>query len=164
MEEQNLQETTQIVDNKFLTFKIGHEQYGLGIEYVIEIIEMIKITPMPEAEPYMKGVINLRGKVIPVMDIRLRFGMDERKADPRTCIIVVKVDDLEIGLIVDTVSEVVDIPQEHIEDPPKLQKQKEQRFVMGMGKIDDDVHILLDLQILVFTNSLLEIKQEVVNE
>src|SRR3972149_6846013 len=96
-----------IQENKFLTFLIGEEYYGVGIEYVIEIIRMIKITPMPEMFNFIKGVVNLRGKVIPVMDVRLRFGLKESEYDDRTCIIVVSIGELEIGLIVDTVSEVI---------------------------------------------------------
>lgn len=144
------EEELEIIDNKFLTFNIGQEFYGVGIENVMEIIEMIKITPMPESRQYVEGVINLRGKVIPVMNVRKRFSMAHKEWDDRTCIIVVKVREVEIGLIVDTVAEVIDIPQEQIQPPPEVQQRKEQRFIMGMGKVETEVNILLDLEKLLF--------------
>ena len=150
----NLEKSTETTDKKYLTFRIGNEQYGVDIEHVMEIIEMIKITPMPETNEAIKGVINLRGKVIPIMDVRLRFSMEEKEYDARTCIIVVKVRELEIGLIVDTVSEVVEIPQDQIEPPPPVEHNSQQSFVMGMGKIDDEVAILLDLNQLLFRDEL----------
>ncbi len=147
---------SDVLENKFLTFKIKDEQYGVGIEYVMEIIEMIKITPMPEMHDFIKGVINLRGKVIPVMSVRLRFGLEEKEYDAKTCIIVVKLNDLEIGLIVDTVCEVLEIPQDQIQPPPKLSKKEEQRFVMGMGKVGDEVNILLDVAKLLMEDDILK--------
>ncbi|MBF0442886.1 MAG: purine-binding chemotaxis protein CheW [Oligoflexales bacterium] len=146
-------------EHKYLTFKIGEEQYGVGIESVIEIIEMIKITPMPDMNNYIKGVINLRGKVIPVMDVRLRFSMPERAYDEKTCIIVVTMDSLDIGLIVDTVSEVVDISPKQIEPPPKLHSKIEQHYIMGIGKVENQVNLLLDLSKLLFENELERIKK-----
>ncbi len=147
---ENFDEDQELLDNKFLTFKVSNEQYGIGIEYVIEIIEVIKITPIPDTKDYIKGVINLRGKVIPVMNVRLRFGMEEIEYDSKTCIIVVKVDDLEIGIIVDTVCEVLDIASENIQDSPEIHKKEEQKYIMGMGKVDNEVNILLDLSKLLF--------------
>jgi len=147
-----------VIENQFLTFKIGDEIYGVGIVFVVEIIEMIKITPIPEMQECIKGVINLRGKVIPIMDIRLRFAMEERAYDSRTCIIVVKIEELEIGLIVDTVSEVIDIPADHIQPPPQINRKSEKRFVMGMGRIADNVAILLDVQKMLFDDELEKLK------
>ena len=143
-------ENTNINDSKFLTFNIGAEQYGINIENVIELIEMIKITPIPETNQYIKGVINLRGKVIPVMSVRARFELPDREYDAKTCIIVVQVNQLEIGLIVDSVSEVVEIPAEEIEPPPPVDKNSSKKFVMGMGKIEDQVTILLNLGNMLF--------------
>ena len=151
----------EVIENQFLTFKINSEQYGVGIAFVMEIIEMIKVTPIPEMPDFIKGVINLRGKVIPVMDIRARFSMEEREYDDRTCIIVVKLEELEIGIIVDTVSEVVNIPKGQIEPAPQISKENEKKFVMGMGKIGDDVTILLDLDKMLFekdVEKLIEVK------
>lgn len=144
------QEVEDGKENKFLTFKIGDEQYGVGIEHVMEIIGMIKITPMPETQEFIKGVINLRGKVIPVMSVRLRFSMKEKEFDERTCIIVVRVQSQEIGLIVDTVSEVLEIPEDNIQAPPKISNSYGKKFVMGMGKVGENVNILLDLEKLLF--------------
>ena len=106
------------IDNQFLAFNIGDEQYGIDIAQIMEIIEMVPITPIPNMEHYIKGVINLRGKVLPVMDVRLRFTMEEKEYDAGTCIIVVQINDLEIGLIVDSVSEVVEIKDENMQRPP----------------------------------------------
>ena len=149
----------QVEENKFLTFLVGEEQYGVSIENVIEIIEVIKITPMPDMSEYIKGVINLRGKVIPVMSIRSRFALEEREYDEKTCFVVVSMEGFEIGLIVDTVSEVIDIPQNLIDPPPKTQGQKSNQFVMGIGKIGDNVKILLDLSKLLFDEDLEKLKQ-----
>ena len=137
-------------DNKFLTFKLGQEQYGVGIEHVIEIIEMIKITPIPDMNPYIKGVINLRGKVIAVMDVRLRFSMPAREFDDKTCIVVVTIDDMQIGLIVDSVCEVVDIPKDAIDPPPHHHRKTEAHYIMGIGKVGAEVNLLLDLTKLLF--------------
>lgn len=142
------EEDTQ--QDKFLTFFIGQEEYGIDIKYVTEIIGVQKITEVPDMPNYIKGVINLRGKVIPVMDVRLRFGMEERDYDDRTCIIVINVEEQAVGLIVDRVSEVLDIPAGDIEPPPQLQRGNKGMLLMGMGKVDDGVKILLDAQKLLF--------------
>jgi len=126
---------------KYLTFRVGEEDYGISIHYVSEIVGLQKITPVPDVPPYVKGVINLRGKIIPVLDMRLRLGMPERSYDERTCIIVVNVEGDLLGLIVDRVNEVTDIPQEQIEPPPS----EEGGFVMGLGKVGEGVKILLDV-------------------
>lgn len=147
------EEDIKLNDNKFLTFSIGTEQYGLNIEHVIELIEMIKITPMPESSQYIKGVINLRGKVIPVMSVRARFEMEDKEYDAKTCIVVVRVNQQEIGLIVDSVSEVVEIPSEEIEPPPQVE-QNHHQFVMGMGKVENEVVILLNLENMLFVEEM----------
>jgi purine-binding chemotaxis protein CheW len=146
-----------VKENKFLTFCLGQEVYGIGIEYVMEIIRVIRITPMPEMYDFLKGVVNLRGKVIPVMDVRLRFGLQERAYDDRTCIVVVKIQDLEIGLIVDTVAEVLEIPEGQIEPPPKMHMKSQQKYIMGIGKTGDEVKILLDLSKLLFEEEIQKI-------
>ena len=130
--------------NKFLTFRLGNEHYGLEIKYVTEIIGIQKITEVPDMPGFIKGVINLRGKIIPVMDVRLKFSMEERDYDERTCIVVVNVDLSSVGLVVDEVNEVVDIPENQIEPPPLTRKGEKHRYVQGMGKIDEEVKILLD--------------------
>jgi len=136
-------------EGKFLTFLIDDESYGLDIRYVTEIIGMHLITRVPDVPAYVRGIINLRGKVIPVMDVRARFGMAARDYDARTCIIVIHVRDSEIGLVVDTVSEVIDIPEQDIEAPPSIGRVSG-GFMSGVGKVGDRVKLLLDANKLLF--------------
>ncbi len=131
----------------FLTFHLHGEDYGFSISYVTEIIGIQKITVVPDMPDEIKGVINLRGRVIPVMDVRLKFGLPSREYDDRTCVIVVDVDDLTTGLVVDRVNEVVEIPTTQIEPPPNHGGTR--NYIQGMGKIDSDVKILLDIEALV---------------
>ena len=134
--------------HKYLTFSLGDEEYGIEILNVREIIGMIGVTPIPETPEFVKGVINLRGKVIPVIDLRLKFQMEERAYDERTCIIVVQIkmsDLIQIGIIVDSVSEVSSILQEDIEPPPAFGLDQETSYIMGMAKSKEDVKILLDI-------------------
>jgi purine-binding chemotaxis protein CheW len=132
--------------DKYLTFSVGTEEYGIEIGCVTEIIGIQKITDVPDMPQYIKGVINLRGKVIPVMDVRLRFRMPERAYDDRTCIVVVKVNGAAVGLVVDTVREVADIPQQQIEQPPDMVEAGGQGYIQGLGKIGEEVKILLDVE------------------
>lgn len=129
---------------KYLTFKLAEEEYGLEILRVREIIGVMDITAVPQMPPYMKGVINLRGKVIPVVDLRLKFGFSEAQYTEQTCTIVVDVGK-EIGIIVDTVSEVLDIASDRIEPPPTVGNSTDTSFILGMGKVGDAVKILLDI-------------------
>lgn len=137
-------------EDKFLTFFLGREEYGIEIRYVTEIIGIQNITEVPDMPRYIKGVINLRGKVIPVMDVRLRFGVEERFYDDRTCIVVINIDDQSVGLIVDRVSEVLDIPKTEIEPPVRMKKGENSRFIQGMGKVGEQVKILLTAHKLLF--------------
>lgn len=146
-------------ENQFLTFNIGEETYGLNIQCVMEIIRILNFTPIPEMSEYIKGVINLRGKIIPVMDVRLRFALPPREYDDRTCIIVVRVQELEMGLIVDSVAEVIDIPEGQIEAAPRLGKVQTQRFVKGIGKVGDTVKIILDTDCLLFEEDIEKLKE-----
>ena len=132
--------------NKYLTFVLGSVYYGLDIQHVREIIGMQQVTVVPDVPPFIKGVINLRGKVIPVMDVRRRFHMESRPYDERTCIVVIHVGDWLVGLVVDTVSEVLDIPRGDIEPPPEAFGfgQRQDHFIAGMGKVGDDVRMLID--------------------
>jgi purine-binding chemotaxis protein CheW len=136
--------------NKYLFFKIGKESYGIGIRFVIEIIELQAISAVPEMPDYVKGVINLRGKVIPIVDLRLRFEMDERAYDNRTCIVVTEVETVPVGFIVDTVEEVMEIAEKDIEPPPKFKSVGgRDQYISGMGKVGDAIKILIDVQRLV---------------
>lgn len=136
--------------DKYLSFFVGDEEYCVGVFCVVEVIGMQKITHVPEMAPYVKGVINLRGQVIPVIDIRLRFGKEFRPYNDRTCIVVVQVRDSSIGVVVDSVSDVLDIPPERVEEAPKVNRRYENRFILGMGKIGEDVKIILDIEQLLF--------------
>lgn len=129
---------------KYLTFKLDSEEYGLEILRVREIIGLMKITAVPQAPHYVKGVINLRGKVIPVVDLRLKFGFPEIEPTDETCIIVVDIG-REIGIVVDSVSEVLNIPEAQIDPPPPLGDGADTSFMLGMGKVGDAVKILLDI-------------------
>lgn len=134
---------------KLLTFSLGSEGYGISILKVKEIIGMMDITPVPRTPDFIKGVINLRGKIIPVMDLRTKFGMNQQEYDERTCIIVVEVimQGLQklIGVVVDTVSEVVTISNDQIEPPPEYGTHAEHNSILGIGKIKDRVVIILDI-------------------
>jgi len=145
-------------ENRFLTFGIATEIYGISILSVVEIIRLVKIVNIPQSLPFIKGIINLRGKIIPVMSIRKRFDLTEKEFDDRTCIIVVNIKGVDIGLIVDKVSEVLEIPSDKVEAMPQIGNSGHQRFVKGIGKIGDEVKILLDLDKLLFEEELEKIK------
>ena len=134
---------------KYLTFTVDREDYGIEIYNVTEIIGIQKITDVPDMPAYIKGVINLRGKVISVMDVRLRFKMPEREYDDRTCIVVVNITGTAVGLVVDTVMEVANIPDSQIELPPEVAEASSQHYIKGLGKVGDEVKILLDVERLV---------------
>ncbi|MCK5579754.1 MAG: purine-binding chemotaxis protein CheW [Candidatus Omnitrophica bacterium] len=130
---------------KYLTFAIGKEDYGIEILKVREIIGMMEVTTVPQVPEYVKGVINLRGKVIPVISLRLKFGMNEVENTEETCIIVVNIDEILIGIIIDKVNEVLDIEQEAIEPPPNFGSNVGTDFILGIGKVADSVKILLNI-------------------
>lgn len=138
------------VDQKLLTFSLAEEGYGVSILKVKEIIGMMDITPVPKTPEFVKGVINLRGKIIPIMDLRIKFGMPQQEYDERTCIIVVEVElkgvQKLLGVVVDMVSEVVTVSQSQIEPPPDYGKNMEHNFILGIGKIKDRVVIILDIE------------------
>ena len=145
----NLIETMRAKPGKHLTFKLAKEEYGLEILKVQEIIKMMEITRVPRAPRYVRGVINLRGKVIPVADLRLKFGMDAQNNTDKTCVIVVQVRRHEttvtLGIIVDEVSEVLNIMAEQIEPPPTFDAAMDATFILGMGKVGKKVITLLDV-------------------
>ena len=140
--------------DKYLTFHLAGEDYGIDIAFVTEIIGIQKVTEVPDMPIFIKGVINLRGKVIPVMDVRLRFQMEEREYDERTCIIVVDLNGTAVGLVVDEVREVADIPENQVEPPPQTGKGQSSRYLKGMGKMDDEVKILLNAEKLLYDEEL----------
>lgn len=132
-------------EGKYLTFVLGGEEYGLEILKVREIIGLMEITSVPQTPVFIKGVINLRGKVIPVIDLRLKFGMEEAEPTEETCIIVVDIGGAMIGILVDTVSEVLHVMTDQIEPPPSFGGSIDTGFILGMGKIKGKVKILLDI-------------------
>ena len=137
-------------EGKFLTFSLANEEYGIGILKVREIIGMMPIRTVPQTPSFVKGVINLRGKVIPVVDLRLKFGMEELDYTERTSIIVVDVQGkedtfIQIGIVVDFVSEVVNIKGEDVEDTPTFGAKLNTEYILGMAKIGKGVKILLDI-------------------
>lgn len=136
---------TQRRGGKFLTFRLAGEEYGVEILKVREINGVSTITAVPRMPAHMKGVINLRGTVIPVIDLRLRFGLPEIEYTQQTCIIVVDVG-REVGIIVDTVSEVLDVDSANVEPPPAMGGAVDTSFILGMGKVGDAVKILLDIE------------------
>jgi purine-binding chemotaxis protein CheW len=131
---------------RYLTFSIGNESYGIEVRHVTEIIGIQTITEIPELPEYVRGIINLRGKIIPVMDVRLRFRKEPKEYNDRTCVIVVDISDISIGLIVDTVSEVITIPEQDIVEPPQMNKGFNNRYIKNIGKVGNDVKLLLDCE------------------
>ena len=135
------QEDTQ--KGKFLTFSMESEMYGIDVRYVNEIIGIQPITEVPELPDYIKGIINLRGKIIPVLDVRLRFKIPFKEYNDRTCVIVIDIDDTYIGLIVDSVSEMLSIPEGEIVDPPEVNKIGNS-YIKGIGKVGNEMKLILD--------------------
>ncbi len=151
------------LDGKFLTFVLGDEIYGIEILKAREIIGLMDITTVPQTPDYMKGVINLRGKVIPVIDLRMKFSMQEEEHTQETCVIVVEVNGTSIGVIVDSVSEVADITGAEIEDAPNFGQGIDTSFIMGLGKVKDKIIILLDIETVLSTAEL-EMVEELAGE
>lgn len=134
-----------IQKGKYMTFKSGNEYYGISINYVNEIIVMQKITSVPETEDYIKGLINLRGKIIPVIDVRLRFRQEPIEYTDRTCIIVINVKNVVIGLVVQTIAEVVSIDDSEISPPPAIGgNSNNNKYVYGIARAGNSVKLLLD--------------------
>ncbi len=136
-------------EGKYLTFSMAGEEYGIGILKIKEIIGMMPITSVPRTPAFVKGVINLRGKVIPVVDLRLRFGLPPAEYTERTCIIVVEIQaesaTIVIGIVVDSVSEVLNIKADDIEDTPTFGTRLDTDYILGMAKMQGGVKILLDI-------------------
>ncbi|MCP3983979.1 MAG: chemotaxis protein CheW [bacterium] len=137
--------------SQFLTFVVADEAYGLPINYIAEIIGAQRFTSVPDPRPFMKGVINLRGTVIPVMDVRVRLAMEPRDITERSCIVVVDFEDTVVGLLVDTISDVVEVLPAAIEPAPKRSTESAcGSIVTGLVQIEDEVKILVDLRRLLF--------------
>jgi len=136
--------------NSYLTFKLGDEEFGAHVSQVLNILEMTRITEVPKTPEYMKGVINLRGMVLPVIDTRTKFGMPEAEYTNNTCIIVMDIEDsndtIHIGAIVDEVLSVIEIEQNQIEPPPSIGNKYKSEFIYGMARVEDNFVMLLDMQ------------------
>lgn len=154
----------EIQGGKFLTFLLGEEVYGLPIKKAREIIGLMEITHIPKTQRYIKGVINLRGKIISIIDLRLKFGMEGKAYNDRTCIIVIEVgaeNNLRlVGVIVDAVSEVLNIQKNEIEPAPEYEAQIERDCLIGLGKMKDKVIMLLDIEKILNLEGLFMIKKE----
>lgn len=147
-------------ENQYVTFVIGEETYGVEVLKVQEIIGMTQITHVPNAMSFMKGVINLRGSVVPVVDMRIKFTMTEREYDAFTVIIIVEVRGRMIGMIVDSVSDVVSIPVKGIQDTPHFSAKIETDFIMGIGQIEEKLVIILDVDRIMSSEELTELERE----
>lgn len=132
------------MQGKYLTFDLGEETYGIEIRYVTEIIGMQSITEVPDMPSYLRGIINLRGRIIPVLDMRARFKKPLQDYHDRTCIIVVDIRDVSVGLIVDQVAEVLNIDDNNIDLPPDGRTGFSNRFINGIGKVGEDIKLLID--------------------
>jgi len=136
-------------DGKYLTFRLADEEYGVSILKIKEIIGVMPITTVPQTPDFVKGVINLRGKVIPVITLRKKFGMEEAEYTDKTCIVVVEIlinaENVQIGIVVDTVSEVLNIKEEDIEDTPSFGTNLDTKYILGMAKMEGGVKILLEI-------------------
>lgn len=151
---------TDNIDEMYLTFALGDEEYGVGIAGVTEIVGMQRIMSVPDVPPYIKGVINLRGKVIPLMDVRLRFSLPERAYDDRTVIIVMEVDDAPVGLIVDGVREVREIGPDRIDSHAQFGRGGGGQVIAGIGRLEDGVAVLLDPSVLVSDGDLVVAREK----
>jgi len=152
-------EITSRRGGQFLTFFLDEEEYGLEILTAQEIIGLMAITPLPNTPSFIRGIVNLRGRVIPVIDLRLKFGMETIAATSETCIIVVQVGHLSIGLVVDRVSEVTDIRDEDIEDPPSFGAGVDTQYLLGVAKSQETVRLLLDIEAVLGVGETEELEQ-----
>ena len=143
--EEEMEESIDTMENLYIIFFIDGKEYGIEIRYLIEIIAFQSITFIPNLPNYVKGVINLRGKIIPVLDVRLRFGIAPLDYTENTCILILNFNNLNAGLIVDGVKEVLKIPRESIEPSPGFEEADMERFVDSIGKSGDTLKILIDL-------------------
>ncbi|GHT41240.1 chemotaxis protein CheW [Planctomycetales bacterium] len=149
-------DTEDTLKDMYLSFRLGDEDYCLEIRHVTEIVGIQKVTEVPDMPHYVKGVVNLRGQVIPVIDMRLRFNMAGRDYDERTCIVVInlRAGQVQVGLVVDTVNEVRSIEESNVSPPPKSGTGQCAQYIRGLGKVGDDVKIILDANKLLFEDEL----------
>ena len=158
---QNVYDEQDAQDIMYMTFKSGSEYFGMKIQYVNEIIPYQAITAIPETEDYIKGLINLRGKIIPVIDTSLRFKQEPFEYDDRTCIMVISVQSTVVGLIIEKIAEVVEIQEQNILPPPSIGRsdKAQNKYVYGIGKVGDTVKLLLDPEKLINDEDLSAVEQ-----
>ena len=158
----------KVESNSYLTFKVGEEEFGAHVSQVLNILEMTKITEVPKTPDYMKGVINLRGTVLPIIDTRLKFGLPEAEYTSNTCIVVMDLDfngdTVHIGAIVDEVLSVVEIEEGQIEPPPSIGNRYKSDFIHGMAKVEENFVMLLDMQQILSNTELSEISGKAENQ
>lgn len=144
---------------KYLTFFLASEEYGVEILKVQEIIGRMPITPVPLTSSYIRGVINLRGKIHPIMDLKIKFGMEETEITDETCIIVIKTTSMMMGILVDKVSEVVNISSDDIEDTPSFGADVNPEYLLGVGKTGGRVRLLLDIEKVITASDIINMKK-----
>ena len=151
---------------KYMTFKSGHEYFGLGIQYVQQIIQYQAVTMIPDTEDYIKGLINLRGRIIPVVDVSLRFKQGPCEYNDKTCILVINVKSTTVGLVVEQIAEVVEIKEGNILPPPSIGRgdKGHNKYVYGIGKVGNTVKLLLDPEKLLYDEEPGDSEQERLNE
>ncbi len=154
--EQNTQQSRR---ERYLTFFLGEEQYGIAIDRIKEIIAIMKVTNVPKTPDYMRGVINLRGSIIPVVDTRLRFGMETKDEDMHTAIVIVEVNKVNIGFIVDRVEEVASIDSANLSEPPRFGNSIDTDFICSMAQMDENVVMILDVLKLFEADELVNLEQ-----
>lgn len=157
--DQTTETARSVGGGKFLTFFLGNEEYGLEILKVHEIIGMMDITPVPRTPEFIRGVVNLRGKIIPVVDLRLKFGMDAVDHTDETCIIVVQANGVQMGIVVDRVSEVLDIAADEVDAVPSFGGEVDTDYILGIGKTGERVKLLLDIDKVLSSHELVDVKR-----
>ncbi|ADR34617.1 CheW protein [Sulfuricurvum kujiense DSM 16994] len=153
------QNTLQSRRERYLTFFLGEEQYGIAIDRIKEIIAIMKVTNVPKTPEYMRGVINLRGSIIPVVDTRLRFGMETKDEDMHTAIVIVEVDKVNVGFIVDRVEEVASIDSTALSEPPRFGNNIDTDFICSMAQMEENVVMILDVLKLFEADELVSLEQ-----
>ncbi|MCX7987219.1 MAG: chemotaxis protein CheW [Bacteroidales bacterium] len=154
--------------NSYLTFKLGEETFAANVSKVLNILEMTKVTKVPKAPPYMKGVINLRGAVLPLVDTRIKFEMTPTEFTPNTCILVLDIningESVHVGALVDSVQEVIELDDAQIMPPPSIGTRYKSEFIEGVAKIGDDFVMILDMDLIFSTDELSLLKESVSEE
>lgn len=138
------QEEEDTLSNKYLVFDLDGQKYAIAIAYVVDIINVQPVTRVPNCPIFVRGITNLRGKVIPIIDVRIRFGKAQHDYNERTCIIVVELGDITVGMIIDSVSEVLTLEDDDISPPPSFSSSVDTRFIEGIGKAEDGIKLILD--------------------